>query len=125
MPRQTRRSRNQAPTLRKGQQPAVPAHFYRRTPAPTLEPEPGSEQQAGAPDIDSAALPAEPEAAVHAASSPAPAAGMRSRPVSARQPAAPRIAVTDYGYVIGEVTRIFTIAAIIIVLLIVIAILRH
>lgn len=128
MPRQTRRSRNQAPTLRKGQQPAVPAHFYRRTPAPTLEPPPGGDELAGAPDSDSAALSAAPDApaAATAAPAPAPFAGSRPRPTAPRQPAAaPRTAVTDYGYVISELTRIFTTAAIIVVLLIVIAILRR
>ncbi len=128
MPRQTRRSRNQAPALRKRQQPAVPAHFYRRSPAPTLEPAPGSEEQAGAPDLDSAALANAPEA--QPVATPAPvqplSAGVRPRPTAPRQPAAtPRVAVTDYGYVIGELTRIFTTAAIIVVLLIIVAILRR
>ena len=119
MPRQTRRTRNQAPTLRKGQQPAVPAHFYRRTPAPTLEPPPGGEEQAGAPDIDSAALAPAPEPAMARGQTPAPTpianTGPRGRSAARLAAAAPRIAVTDYGYVIGEITRIFTTAGIIIV----------
>jgi len=128
LPRQTRRSRNQAPSLRKGQQPAVPAHFYRRTPAPTLEPPPGSEEQAGEPDLDSAALdrPAAPSSrALAAPGAPAATAGPRGRTAARAEAARERLSHTDYGYVIGEVKRIFVTAAIIIVLLIVIAILRH
>ena len=52
-----------------------------------------------------------------------------ARPAAATRPGAPidaaRRLVTDYGYVIGELQRIFITAAIIVVALIVIALLRH
>ena len=46
-------------------------------------------------------------------------AAKESTPISAR------LAATDYGYVIGELKRIFITAAIIVILLVVIAVLRH
>jgi len=127
LPRQTRRTRNQAPSLRKGQQPAVPAHFYRRTPTPTVEPAPGGDALAGEPDVDSA-LGAQNAPARSAGAGPEPrgaAAPPRGRGAALQQSTRERLSHTDYGYVIGELKRIFTTAALIVLLLIVIAILRH
>jgi hypothetical protein len=127
LPRHTRRTRNQAPSLGKGQQPAVPAHFYRRVAAPTVEPAPGGEELAGQPDIDSVTrdliagrntLATSPESLGVVAS---PRAGASVR----QQPARDRLGVTDYGYVIGELKRIFLTAGIIFTLLILIAIAQH
>lgn len=125
MPRQTRRARSQASAQRKGAEPVVPRHFYRREPAAAVEapaePDRESEAAGSALESDPAYLrPAEPARLATAAPRPAPR-GIARAAVASKE----RLASTDYGYVVGELKRIFLTAALIIAFLIVVALIKR
>ncbi len=123
VPRQTRRARMQT-AGRKRTTPLIPRHLLDRSGPATLEP-PSSDdvdletletapEMASAPLIERKPAPAPPSAFIRRATVEKPAAASPAR-----------LASTDYGYVVGELKRIFLTAAIIVVLLIVVALLRR
>ncbi len=123
MPRQTRRARIQTGG-RKRSTPLIPRHLLERSGAATLEPPTGDDvafetleaapEMASAPMIERTPAPAPPSTFMRRAMAEKPAAASPAR-----------LASTDYGYVVGELKRIFLTAAVIVVLLIVVALLRR
>ncbi|HZU78033.1 MAG TPA: hypothetical protein VFA70_14800 [Dehalococcoidia bacterium] len=121
-------------TGRKRTEPLAPRHPHLRTAPLVLEPEERSlaTEEAARP-VQAAAQPeAEAERRFTARSMPAPTSNPFRRPSAAatalREAAsasATKIVTTDYGYVVGELKRIFLTAAVIILLLIVVALLRR
>jgi hypothetical protein len=92
----------------------------------TLEPPTATEAVEGQPDIDSSLLaPTEPvveEQPRYTAKRTVLTARTATAP--AKEPAS-KWATTDYGYVVGELKRIFVTALIVIAFLIIVAILKH
>jgi len=129
LPRQSRRARMQHPGARKRTEPAIPRHLYESSTRTLTEP-------AESPSVredDFAVEPERPETPVRlnrfrapatpAARSNAPVTGVFANRTQA--PVAARLASTDYGYVVGELKRIFITALIIVILLVVVALLRR
>ena len=105
----------------------VPRHFYRREPAAAdaapAEPELVSQETDAAPEGPSPYLrPTDPARPPSGSPRPAPAARGVARAALASKE---RLASTDYGYVVGELKRIFATAALIVVLLVVVALIKR
>ena len=131
MPRQSRRVRTQS-TGRKRTTPIIPRHLLEGARPATLEP-PATEvsEDMVVEELETApAMAASPRIDRNPAPAPRPeprSGFVRAGSVAAKEstPVSARLAATDYGYVIGELKRIFITAAIIVILLVVIAVLRH
>lgn len=133
MPRQSRRARTQSGARKR--EPNIPRHLLERAKSATLEPP--------VPVIDAAPdeveLPSDVAAATVAPALHTERPYRDASPVAARfggaertapaigrpAPAASKWATTDYGYVVGELKRIFLTALIVIVFLIVVALLKR
>ncbi len=142
MPRQTRRARLQ-PGARKRTTPLIPRHLLERAGPATLEPSERAEpkengeseagaleeleaapQMAAAPRIERGFVP--PVALPTTPAKPASGFSRRAQPVEKSGVSlAARLASTDYGYVVGELKRIFITAAVIVILLVVVTLLRR
>ncbi|MHB8575821.1 MAG: hypothetical protein ACYDCQ_10890 [Dehalococcoidia bacterium] len=132
MPRSTRRSRTQGTGQRKRPEPNIPHHLIRHGGPATLEPLEAGDVSVQESDLVAPAdAPRVDRSFLSATSTPAPPprapVGSPRAATPARAPAAetPRRAATDYGYVIGELKRIFITALVVIVALIVITLLRR
>jgi hypothetical protein len=124
LPRQTRRARNQTTGTRKRSEPAIPRHFYQTAPtAPVQEPSLDVDDATEEPDVDSSVI-ARAATPTRFATQVATAPVARARP-AASAGVASRLASTDYGYVVGELKRIFITAAIVVAMLLVVALVKR
>ena len=129
MPRQSRRVRTQS-TGRKRTTPIIPRHLLEGVRPATLQP-PAIDvsDDMVVEELETApAMAASPRIERNPAPRPEPRSGfVRAGSIAAKEstPISARLAATDYGYVIGELKRIFITAAIIVILLVVVAVLRH
>lgn len=129
MPRQSRRARTQSGARKR--EPNIPRHLMERSGSATLEPPPIDlgdglhvvdevDSAEPAPDL-TAARPGRDRSDVAARlGGPAKTAPTIGKPV----PTASKWATTDYGYVVGELKRIFLTALLVIVFLIVVALIK-
>lgn len=128
MARQSRRDRT---TTRRRTQPALPHHLYERRDAeddaPTQHESEPDTSATEATTLTLEAVPPPPTAPVQRGGAPAPVvpAVRRGSSVRDRVATTTRLAVTDYGYVLPELKRIFAVAAVVVVLLIIIAIVHR
>ncbi len=128
MPRQSRRARLQSGARKR--EPNIPRHLLERANSATLEP-PSIDATGTVVDLPAAAAapsPApQPERSYRELSSVAARFGGLEKTAPAigkPAPAANKWATTDYGYVVGELKRIFITALIIIVFLIAVALIK-